>query len=491
MNADSDYIKTVFGLKLKQQRQKRKWSLKDLADKTGLSKSYINEIENGKKYPKHDKIIQLSEVLDCKFDDLVSTKLDKSLSPITEILKSDFFKEIPLELFGINRNMLINIISESPKKVTAFINALIEISQNYNLGKERFYFAVVRSFQEMHDNYFPEIEERAVFFAKEYKLASGSDIDFKNLEKVLIEEFGYNIQYDDFTTYEEANHLRSLFVPEKKTLILNQLLDTNQKLFILAKEIGFNVLDLKLRPNTYSWIDFESFEELLNNYYAAYFAGCILISKESLVEIFTDFLNEKEWNAEKFDQMIAQFTNSPETFYYRLTNVLPTEFGIKDLFYLCFTKKKNSDNIHIMKELHLNQQQAPHAKATNEHYCRRWVAIKNIINLKENEKISDAQISHYIDSGLSYLVISTSQKNPFSDGTNRSYCLGILLNSNSLKKIKFAKNENITTENVGVTCETCSMRDCEQRQAPPIRIDKETFNENMKKQIQRIRKKVL
>ena len=158
MNADSDYIKTVFGLKLKQQRQKRKWSLKDLADKTGLSKSYINEIENGKKYPKHDKIIQLSEVLDCKFDDLVSTKLDKSLSPITEILKSDFFKEIPLELFGINRNMLINIISESPKKVTAFINALIEISQNYNLGKERFYFAVVRSFQEMHDNYFPEIE---------------------------------------------------------------------------------------------------------------------------------------------------------------------------------------------------------------------------------------------------------------------------------------------------------------------------------------------
>ena len=92
MSTDSGYIKTVFGLKLKQQRQKKKWSLQDLADKTGLSKSYLNEIENGKKYPKHDKIIQLSDVLDCKFDDLVSTKLDKSLSPITEVLKSDFFK---------------------------------------------------------------------------------------------------------------------------------------------------------------------------------------------------------------------------------------------------------------------------------------------------------------------------------------------------------------------------------------------------------------
>ena len=81
MNSDSDFIKTVFGLKLKQQRQKKNWSLQDLAVKTGLSKSYLNEIENGKKYPKHDKIIQLSEALNCTFDDLVSTKLDKSLTP--------------------------------------------------------------------------------------------------------------------------------------------------------------------------------------------------------------------------------------------------------------------------------------------------------------------------------------------------------------------------------------------------------------------------
>ncbi|MDH6208810.1 transcriptional regulator with XRE-family HTH domain [Chryseobacterium sp. BIGb0186] len=45
MNSDSDFIKTVFGLKLKQQRQKKNWSLQDLAVKTGLSKSYLNEIE--------------------------------------------------------------------------------------------------------------------------------------------------------------------------------------------------------------------------------------------------------------------------------------------------------------------------------------------------------------------------------------------------------------------------------------------------------------
>ena len=167
MIAESSYIRVVFGLKLKQYRQKKNWSLQDLATKTGLSKSYLNEIENGKKYPKHDKIIQLSEALQCTFDDLVSTKLDKSLIPINDVLQSDFFKEIPLDLFGINKSNLISIISEAPKKVTAFINALIEISQNYNLGKERFYFAVMRSFQELYDNHFPEIEDAAAEFAQE------------------------------------------------------------------------------------------------------------------------------------------------------------------------------------------------------------------------------------------------------------------------------------------------------------------------------------
>lgn len=489
MTTESDYIKTVFGLKLKQQRQKKNWSLQDLANRTGVSKSYLNEIENGKKYPKHDKILQLSEILECKFDDLVSTKLDKSLSPISEILKSDFFKEIPLELFGINRNTLINIISESPKKVTAFINTIIEISQNYNLGKERFYFAVVRSFQELYDNYFPDIEANAkeCFSANTLSKKPNSN----ELEKILINEFGYEINTVDFETYGATGKLRSLYIPENKSLLLNTLLDEDQKNFILAKEIGYNILNISPRPNTYSWLDFISFEELMNNFYSSYFAGSLLIRREDLSQKIGEFFQNPEWQPKIFEKLINEFTNSPETFYYRLTNILPQDFGTKDLFYLCFTKKKKSDKVQILKELHLNQQQAPHANATNEHYCRRWIAIKNLINLKGNEQVTEAQISHYKDSGLSYLVISTSEKNPFSDGTNRSYCIGILLNANSLKKINFAKSDSVKTINVGVTCESCSIIDCEVRMAPPVRLEKEQFNEAMKMAIGKIRKEFI
>lgn len=488
MNSESDFIKTVFGLKLKQQRQKKNWSLQDLAVKTGLSKSYLNEIENGKKYPKHDKIIQLSEALNCTFDDLVSTKLDKSLAPFNEILQSDFFKEVPLELFGINKNNLISIISDAPKKVTAFINALIEISQNYNLGKERFYFAVLRSFQELYDNYFPEIEEKVDLFTHENQLKIKKSLKSDILEKILAEKFSYTIQSEDFEKYGTLDNLRSLFIPEKKLLLLNQKLEKDQKTFILAKEIGFNVLELKNRPNTYSWLDFGSFEEILNNFYASYFAGALLISKKSVIEKTSEFFQQNTWESKNFEGLIDSFTHSPETFYYRLTNILSAEMGIKDLFYLCLVKKKNSDKIQILKELHLNHQQAPHANAMNEHYCRRWIAVKNLGDLKENETLTDAQISHYKDQGISYLVISTSQKNPFSDGSNRSYCLGILLNSQTIKKIGFIKSPSLKTINVGVTCESCSIADCEVRQAPPVRLEKEHFNLSMKSSVEKIRK---
>jgi len=490
MNSESDYIKTVFGLKLKQLRQKKNWSLQDLAVKTGLSKSYLNEIENGKKYPKHDKIIQLSESLNCTFDDLVSTKLDKSLAPFNEILQSDFFKEIPLELFGINKNNLISIISDAPKKVTAFINALIEISQNYNLGKERFYFAVLRSFQKLYDNYFPEIEEKATEFAQKNELDISKDLRDSVLEHILTEKFRYSIRSEDFEQFGTLGNLRSLFIPEKKLLLLNRKLEKDQRTFILAKEIGFNVLELKIRPNTYSWLDFGSFEEILNNFYASYFAGALLISKKKVTEKVSDFFLQHEWTSGNFEKLIQDFTDSPETFYYRLTNILSSELGIKDLFYLCLVKKKDSDKIQILKELHLNHQQAPHANATNEHYCRRWIAVKNLHLLKENETLTDAQISHYKDQGVSYLVISTSQKNPFSDGSNRSYCLGILLNSQTIKKISFIKSPSLKTVNVGVTCESCSIADCEVRQAPPVRLEKEHFNRNMKNAIERIRKTI-
>mgnify|MGYP000477306736 CR=1 FL=1 len=128
-------IRLIFGLKLRQLRQKKGLSPKALSQLSGVSVSYLNEIEKGKKYPKTDKILLLSESLDVPYDHLVSLKLDKNLAPIGEILQSKILKEIPLELFGIKENNLIDIIANAPAKVNAFISTIIKIAQNL-AGKE-------------------------------------------------------------------------------------------------------------------------------------------------------------------------------------------------------------------------------------------------------------------------------------------------------------------------------------------------------------------
>ena len=55
--------KILFGLKVKQLRVKKGLSFAELSQKTGISVSYLNEIEKGKKYPKRDKIRGLADVL--------------------------------------------------------------------------------------------------------------------------------------------------------------------------------------------------------------------------------------------------------------------------------------------------------------------------------------------------------------------------------------------------------------------------------------------
>lgn len=78
MSLNTDNIRLVFGLKLKQLRLDKGMSLTELAQKSGLSMSYINEIEKGKKYPKSDKIVALAEAMGSIMIHLFHSSLIKS-----------------------------------------------------------------------------------------------------------------------------------------------------------------------------------------------------------------------------------------------------------------------------------------------------------------------------------------------------------------------------------------------------------------------------
>ncbi|MDN3493042.1 helix-turn-helix domain-containing protein [Winogradskyella bathintestinalis] len=466
---EQDYIKLIFGLKLKQIRTDRELSLFGLSKLSGLSKSYLNEIEKGKKYPKPDKIAALSEHLDVPYDEMVSLKLDKNLAPIGEILQSKLLKEIPLELFGIQESTMIDIISNAPSKVTAFISTIIEIAKNYSFSKESFYLASVRSFQEANNNYFNHLEQAVIAVAKTYQVDLTQPLHSKELEEILVEEYGYTINTSELESHTALDNLRSVFVPKTKTLLLAKHIDDAQKTFIYAKEIAYNYLDISERLYTFSWIKFENFDQVLNNFYASYFAGALIIPRARLVADLKSLFSKKSFRNTDFEHIINNYNASPESIYQRMTNILPKDFNLKSLFFLRFSHKKNSSNFKLNKELHLSKQQSPHANETNEHYCRRWISLKVIQDLCKSNKSHEfgIQISNYPNEAKSYLVLSSATADPFVAESYRSVSIGIQINNQFNRKVGFAKSKSLPTTQVGVTCERCTIQNCDVRQVEP------------------------
>ena len=489
MVIEEEYIRLIFGLKLKQIRTERNLSLFGLSKLTGLSKSYLNEIEKGKKYPKTDKIVILSEALDVPYDHLVSLKLDKNLAPVGEILQSKILKEIPLEVFGIKESNLIDIIANAPIKVNAFIGTLIKIAQHYSVTRESFFLAALRSYQEAQNNYFENIENLVEEFGKAYQIDLNKKVATKDLEEILLEEYNYKIDTEELTQHEKLQEIRSIFIPKHNTLLIGDHIDESQKRFIYAKEIAYNYLNTTDRLYTFPWIKFESFDQVLNNFLASYFAGALLIPKNKLIDEVKSFFQNELWNQEEFITLMNHFTNSPETFYQRLTNILPKQFHFKNLFFLRFTHKVGSNTYRLNKELHITQQQAPHANESNEHYCRRWVSLRTLNTLAKRPKkkhVFDIQISDYPDSNSQYLIFSSATADPFKNNFNRSLSIGILISPHLKKHINFLDDPSIKTKQVGVTCETCAIKNCKERAAEPYQLERKERHKKIEIVVERI-----
>ena len=146
--------KIIFGLKVRQLRTEQNLSFAQLAKQSGVSISYLNEIEKGKKYPRADKIELLAKALKIESKDLTSTELTKKLAPVGVLLQSNFLNELPLDLFGIELSKITEIITNAPIRVGAFISTLVEISSSYALLDAHFFSGAMRAYQEMRYNYF-------------------------------------------------------------------------------------------------------------------------------------------------------------------------------------------------------------------------------------------------------------------------------------------------------------------------------------------------
>jgi transcriptional regulator with XRE-family HTH domain len=488
-------LRVIFGLKLKQYRLQRGYSTKELSDKANVSSSYINEIEKGKKYPKADKIMSLANALDVPYDELVSLQLGERLQQLSDLLSNNTLHDIPLDMFGIEVSDLMGIMSDDPARFSALISTFIEIARNYDVQVEHFLFATLRSYQELHHNYFDDLEVAAKELTEEQEWDPDQTVSVESLQTLLEGRFDYEIDYDGLNDYPKLQGFRSVFIPgDNPRLLVNDELMPSQKAFVLARELSYAILDLDERALTSSWLDVESFDQILNNFRASYMASAILMPKEAMVSRLKDLFQQKQWDPDQFLAIMSHFDATPEMFMHRLTQLLPHEFGLEQLFFLRFFNQSGNDAYDLTKELHLSRLHNPHS-VPNEHYCRRWVTLtllQDLADALENDDykkpLVGVQRSHYTNTDHEYFCISMARPLSLSDGTNSCVTIGIAVDETFKRKVKFWNDDAVQIRDVNETCERCSIQDCQVRAAEPkilrrekrIRARKEALQSLMK-----------
>ena len=493
MSINTQNRRIIFGLRVKQLRQAKGLSFQELSKASGVSVSYLNEIEKGKKYPKEDRIAQLAKALGVSHKSLTSAELGSGLGPVADLLRSNFLNELPLDLFGIDLQKIVSIIANAPARVGAFISTLVEISRNYELGEENFYVGAMRAYQELHLNHFPELEEQADKCARQHGLPTDSAPTREQLQQILVQHYHYELDYDSLQHYPELRHLRCVYLPKPRKLLINRAILDQQEVFLLAREVGFNFLQLEGRPLTAPLHRLQSFEPVLSNFKASYLAAALMVKRDALVADLRVLFSRAQWDASAFLGLMSRYKASPEMFFQRLTNVLPEDFGIKQLFFLRIGNKPGTDHFAITKEMHLGRQHYPHRSGLSEHYCRRWNSTELLKHLPQlppgaatEQPIVGIQRSRFHGTGEEYLSLTFAKTAYPLVEQNVSITLGLLIDDHLRAQVGFTDDNGIPYREVNQTCERCSIMDCEVRAALPSVILKRQQRQLMQKTLKEL-----
>lgn len=474
---DAAQLRFTLGLKLRTLRQQRDLSLVEVARRSGLAVSYLSEIEKGKKYPKPEKLLELARVLGVPFDELVSPQVSDALGAAKQVFGSEFFREFPFALFGVEPEDLFRLLTDHPERAGALARTFLEVGRLYDVHVEQFLLAALRSYQELHRNYFAEIEESAAQF-RHSRLGGRETVTADDLRRLLVADWGYAIDETRLPGDAELRGQRSVYAGGKPPrLYVNGRLLPSQKAFVLAREVGYRHLELEDRVATSNWLRVDTWEQVLNNFKASYFAGALLMDGERLTADLGRLFARKTFDGDAWLQLIRRHDATPEMFFHRLTELLPERFGLAGLYFMRFTHgRAASDPYRLTKVFNLSRVPVPHGVGLDETYCRRWPPLRLLAasSGKPRRRAAftprvDASRVRFLDEGAEFLTLTSVRPLALTDDAGSAVSLGLLLDDALTAKVRFWNDPRLERTDVNLTCERCrlSRRECRERGAPP------------------------
>ena len=497
---DGEQLRFILGLKLKSLRREQGMPLKAVAARSGLSVSYLSEIEKGKKYPKPGKLLELARALEVPFDSLVTLQVEQELDPVKAVFSSSLLREFPFGLFGIQPQDLFDLVTQDPTKAGALLRTFLEVGRLYDVHAEHFLLAALRSYQQMHANYFEEIEEAAASVRRARGWSGRTPPSHARLRAILESEYGYDVDQETLPADPALKSLRSVFrAGSPPRLLINGRLMPSQKAFVLAREIGYRVLGLTVRPATSTWIKVESFDQVVNNFKASYFAGALLLDRDLLRADLERFFSRPKWDGAALLEGMRRYDATPETFFYRLTQLIPRFFGLREIFFMRFSHAAGTGGFELTKVFNLSRVPVPHGVGSGESYCRRWPALRLLAELARSGKrrgarpaVVAAQRSRFLDEGAEFFVIAMARPLALSDRSNSSVSLGFLMDDAFRERIRFWEDPAVPRVEVNLTCERCRLTsaECRDRAAPAVLHERQRRQEKKEAAVRRLFKEL-
>ncbi|NBC16783.1 MAG: XRE family transcriptional regulator, partial [Bacteroidetes bacterium] len=180
---------------------------------------------------------------------------------------------------------------------------------------------------------------------------------------------------------------------------------------------------------------------------------------------------------------LSRYGATPEMLFYRLTELIPERFGLREIYFQRFHNEADTDRFKLTKVLNMSRVPVPHGLSLGEHYCRRWPAPRLLRRLAAEQTAHDAaqqplvraQRSRFLDDEAEFFVLTLARPLALTPGTNSSVSLGFLMDEAFKERVCFWDDPAIPRVEVNLTCERCPLAPsaCHDRVAPPVIYQKQ------------------
>ncbi|MBS2026805.1 MAG: DUF2083 domain-containing protein [Deltaproteobacteria bacterium] len=451
------------GGKVRALRRKESLSQVQLAERLGISASYLNLIENDRRPLTAPLLIKLAQIFHIDLSTFAHSDEARSISELMEVFGDPIFE---------NHGLTNTDIRELARSTPNLANAVLALYQAYQAQKEtlatqlegvdgthldqsRLPSEEVSDLIQRHGNHFPELEDAAERLWREAKL-DGDDL-YRGLTWFLKRNHGIEVRV---VPIEESRGAVRRFDADKKELVLAEILPPRSRNFEIAHQLCLlqhhDVLDTLAEDPQ---LTTDASRGVAKVALANYFAGAVLMPYERFLQACRQLRYDVELLGHRFRTSFEQVCHRVTTLQRKGSEGVPFHMIRIDVAGN-ISKRFSASGIRF---------------ARFSGACPRW----NVFAALSTPGMIRVQLSKMPDGKAYFCIARTVGKD--SGGYLAPHAvqsIGVGCPAAFAKELVYA--DGIDLENmdaavpVGVTCRLCERMDCTQRAFPsmqrPLRV---------------------